>query len=138
MSATKKQRKIIGEYVRWVANELELRDWTIVLSHKEPDDPDHGASIRPTYGQKKATLKLRNDFFGCSLEEQRQTIAHELLHCHTSGIRWQFNNIGNNLSAPLFDAIWSGINDQIEFATEAIADAIAKHLPVPKQAKAKP
>lgn len=133
---------MIGKYIRWMANELELRDWTIFLSHKEPDDHDHGACIRCIYGQKKAELKLRGDFFEASLEEQRQTIAHELIHLHLSGIRWQFNNIGNNLPGPLFDAIWLGIHDQIEFATESMADVAAKHLPLPRpkgtRAKGKP
>lgn len=131
VKATKRQRKILGEYVRWMANELELRDWAITVAYDPPADEDAIAQIRCTYGRKHATIRLCQDWFERSIEEQRCTIAHELLHCHLSGIEWQFNNLSGHVSGDLFSVMWGGLKDQIEFGVDAMADAVAKHLPLP-------
>lgn len=133
----KKQRKRIEKYTRWMANELELRDWTICILDDPPEDPEHEASVKITYGRKYAAIRLCPDFFERSLESQRSTICHELIHCHLKGIEWQYNNLGGRIAPDLFGAVWAGITDQIEFGVDALADAIAKHLPVPKQVRKK-
>jgi len=134
VEATKKQRKALRAYVRWMADTLELRDWTITVVYSDAADTvesDRMASVTCTYGRKHATIKLCARFFALSVEDQRQTICHELIHCHLSGLEWQYNNLGNNLASSVFDIVWGGLKDQIEFATDAMADALAKHLPLP-------
>lgn len=135
VKATKRQRTALREYARWMANELELRDWTINLVYEPAADDDAMAQVTCTYGRKFVTIKLAADFFQFSLEKQRQAIVHELLHCHTSGIEWQYNNLGGHIAPDVFSVCWGGIRDQVEFATDAMADALAKHLPLPNYAK---
>lgn len=129
---SKRQRKALGAYVRSVANDLELRDWTFDVSRDEPSDDTHFAAIRCTYGRKRATIKFRDDFYTDSAIEQREAVCHELIHAHLSGIEWQFANIGNHVSRDAYDMIWGGLKDQVEFATDALAVALAKHLPLPE------
>lgn len=137
MKATKKQRKAMREYIRWVADSLELRDWTISVVYDPPCDEDAFAHVLCTYGRKRATVTLCHDFFDLAPEKQRHAIAHELLHLHLSGIEWQFNNLQNEVSRSVFDVMWGGLKDQIEFGIDAMADAVAKHLPLPKWAEGK-
>ena len=132
MKATKKQRKRLGEYVRAIANELELRDWTITIAHDSPDDSVYAATVECTYGRKSATIKFCENFLTShSPEQQRATVCHELIHCHFKAIEWAYNNLQSDLSPSLFRMGWQGINDQLEFGIDAMADAVAKHLPLP-------
>lgn len=134
---TPAQHNLLRRYVRGMANALELRDWTVTLSRDYPDAEDTLADIKCTYGRKLLTIRLCKGFEYRSLEDQRQSITHELLHAHLSGLEWTYNNLGNHLAASTFDAVWGSMKDQIEFATDAIADAVSKHLPLPTQAKPK-
>lgn len=132
VKATKKQRKALNEYVRWVDDSLELRDWTLtVVYDPEVEDSDALASIKCIYGRKHANIRLCPEFFSLSGEQQRQTVAHELIHCHLSGLEWQYNNLGGHVAPSVFEIVWGGMKDQVEFATDAMADALAKHLPLP-------
>lgn len=131
MKPTKKQRRVIRAYVRAVADALELRDWTLTIDWGPPEDDGIVARIRCTYGRKLATLEFCEGFASRPLREQRATICHELIHCHLSGLEWTFNNLGSHVSQAVFDIVWGGLKDQVEFATDAMADAVAKHLPLP-------
>lgn len=132
MRPTKKQRKALGRYVRRMANEMELRDWTIDLVYDPPADDDCMAHIKCTYGRKRAQVSFPRDFFSLTPEQQRHAVCHELIHCHASGLEWQFNNLGGRVSPDVFDVLWGGMKDQIEFAVDAMAAALAKHLPLPE------
>ena len=135
MTATKKQRKLLRAYVRWVADSMELRDWSITLVYDPPADDNCLAHVKCVYGRKIATITFPRDFFDCSPERQRHAITHELVHLHFSGLEWQYNNLSDRVAPDVFHAIWGGLQDQLEFAVDAMASAVAKHLPMPKQAK---
>ena len=113
-----------------MADEMELRDWTIVLSDK-PAPEDALGYVKVTYGRKLATIDLTPDFRDCDLEEQRHTVVHELVHCHLEPAT---NMVLNDLEEPLgkqADQIfWEGFKRQNEYAVDALASAIAKHMPL--------
>jgi hypothetical protein len=123
---------VLGEYVRWVANEIGLRDWHLLLSQIPPDEGCY-AMIYPTEGRKHARLQVCADFRSLSLDVQRQAIVHELIHCHlapaTDFIRLDLNNTGM-LTQPVYDMLWASYKRQIECATDGMADEWAKHLPL--------
>lgn len=138
MKATKKQRKHLGEYVRWMANELELRDWTVTVSRESPVNPEYAATVDCTYGRKCLTIKFCENFLTSHTpEQQRSTVCHELIHAHFKAIQWAYNNLQTELSPSAYRMGWEGINDQLEFGIDAMADAVAKHLPLPKWAEGK-
>lgn len=125
-----RDRKELHRYIRWVADAMELRDWTLVLSRIDAEDGDNG-HINLTYGRKLATIRLCSDFRTMEPEQQRHTIVHELVHCHLEPAH---NMVGNDLEKmlgkPADQVFYDGFRRQAEYATDALASAIAKHMPL--------
>jgi len=118
-------------YVREMADRLELRDWTTFLHREVQTTGEYTASMSCTYGRKFVHIYIAESFFEMTLEAQRQTIAHELIHVHFYGWRWAFNNLQKILSGTTFAIVENSIRDQEELAVDAMADAIARYLPLP-------
>lgn len=149
MKLKKKQRKEIDRYVRHCADEMGLRDWTfrVDLNVSESDlraVDDHdggsdvwGASCDPIRGRKYATIALGREMIGRlldgELEEFRQTIIHELAHCHLTPL-WEqirLDLLGNNLMAlSAYDVFMASAERNLEYAVDAFADAIAPRMPI--------
>lgn len=124
---------ILGDYIRWVANEIGLRDWAFLLQRDEPDDKEALAVVCPTYGRKYATVRVCHEFRGIRPEEQRATIVHELLHCHlvlaTDAVQQDLNNT-MLMSRPTYLMFWEHFKRMVEYAIDGMADAWAKSLPL--------
>lgn len=120
----------LTRYVRWVANELELRDWTITVT-REAAPADALAHIRGTYGRKLALIDFAADFRSHDAEDQRHTVVHELVHCHLeSATNMVLNDIEDSLGKTTDQVFWNGYKRQIEYGVDALASALAKHLPL--------
>jgi hypothetical protein len=105
---------------------LWLRDWTFNVSDFSPDDPNHGASVEPIYGRKFAKICLRNDFFEFSREHQRQTVTHELIHCHLAAYQHAVETLKDYHPT---------MRESLEYGVDALADAIGPLLPLPLESK---
>ncbi len=103
-----------------MAELLGLKDWVIRLNEDEPEDPDALASVRFTYGRKLVVLFLSDRFLEDNPEEQRNTIAHELIHCH-------FHLLDSYETRSTINRI----RPAIEFGVDGLATAIDKFLPLP-------
>lgn len=126
----KKERKTLCRYIRWVANELELRDWTIELL-RAPAPADSLGYVHITYGRKLAEIRLSSDFRTRHPEDQRHTIVHELVHCHLeSAHNMIFNDLEEFLGKQTDQVFYNGFKRQVEYGVDALASAIAKRLPV--------
>jgi len=125
----KRDRKELGRYVRWCADQMELRDWTIHLGH-EPAPSDADGYVVITYGRKLARITVAEDFRSFDPERQRHTIAHELIHCHLeSACNMVQNDLERHLSTQADQVFFDGFKRQIEYGVDALASAVAKHLP---------
>jgi hypothetical protein len=64
-----------------VKNTLGLTDWGISIEwHELPDDTF--ARIDCAHARREATIALGEAYLKSSPESQRETLVHELLHCH--------------------------------------------------------
>jgi len=127
---TARDRKALNLYIRSVADEMELRDWTIRLLDT-PAPTDALGHMTETYGRKVAEIQVCADFRERDAEEQRHTIAHELVHCHlASPTNMVLNDLEKELSDTADRIFWASYKRQIEYSTDALASAIAKHLPL--------
>lgn len=135
-----KRHNELRDYLRFMANEMGLRDWTVTLSSDRPDNGNHAADVVCLYGRKYLTVRLTQGFENYSLEEQRHWITHELVHAHLWALDFTLNNIRDHLPSAAFDVLKGCFDDGIEFAVDAIAEIVAPHmaLPVKKTRKAKP
>jgi hypothetical protein len=126
----KRDRKALGRYIRWCADAMELRDWTIELMH-DPCEPDCNASVEIVYGRKFARVFVNQDFRAYDPERQRHTIVHELVHLHLeSACSMVRNDLEHYLPRPVDHVFWEGYKRQVEYGVDALASAIAKHLPL--------
>lgn len=126
-------RTELGRYVRWLANELGLRDWHIVLAGGDdpPDNRDHAACITVYYGRKRARIRLSREWDGMSPEDQRHCLVHELLHAHVDPMRTALSNAASTLGDAAYGILKGAHDDALELAVDGIADAIAPYLPLP-------
>jgi hypothetical protein len=126
----KRDRRELTRYIRWVANEMELRDWTLTLAD-EACEPKYDATCQPAHGQKLATISVCKEFRSQDPERQRRSVVHELLHCHWHAA-WEM--VDADLEKALggqADLLFSaGFNRNAEHALDATAHALAKHLPL--------
>ena len=128
---TKADRKVLTDYVRSVADDLGLKDWAIEVSDEEPIDPDANASCQPTYGRKYATLRFASDFREHKPESQRNTVVHELLHCHLHPLGEQAEWDLSELIGKSADfAFCKAFRRNLEYAVDGLAGAYSKHQPL--------
>lgn len=142
----KRDRKALGRYCREIADKLELRDYWVSTRIGDVGGPQDrydgktwGASSESIPGQKHVKLAFSEDCRGWSRENLRQTVAHELIHAHLAPMvemeRVDLSGHLSNEAHALFDASFTR---HLEFAVEALADAVAPHLPLidwPKRKK---
>ena len=127
----KKQRKTLESYVRWVADEIGLRDWTFHMDWDNPADEDDAASVWWPDGQKNARIRWNARFMEYRPELQRRYVVHELVHCHFSAMQDTVeNDLTPHLSRPTYDLYSRGFRRQLELGVDAVADALARRLPL--------
>jgi hypothetical protein len=127
---TKAERKTLTDYIRLLADEMRLRDWTVKLG-EEAADYGNCADIRIVYGRKLATVYLPADSRSTAPEELRHTLVHELIHVHFEPMANAVRNdlepyLGRTAGALFFE----GFKRQYEYGTDGLADAIAPLFPL--------
>jgi hypothetical protein len=134
------QKQEIANYVRWLADELELRDWEIDLYYEhqksprpDPDGSDWGLSIKQTRHRKHACLSIPPDSLDLfdDPEEFQQALCHELIHMHF-GPMWDMVRVDLHdldISQIQYDLFVSGFERLMEYGVDATAEAFAKRLP---------
>ena len=109
-------------YVRRLADILALKDWRIDVLDELPSGDGAFASIYPIVGRKWANLRMSEEFLVAPKLDQRQTIAHELVHCH-------FAPLLRLLEAR--DQYDDAMRHALEYGVDGLADGIAPLLPLP-------
>lgn len=135
-----RDRRELERYVRWVANEIGLRDWTLQVavtkkikrSPKTPDGQEWGATCRPTPGRKFALITFAAERRDDDLDELRQTVVHELVHCHFYGVWDTIRRDTLDLidAQETYDTLIKGVERHMEYGVDAVADAIASYMPL--------
>lgn len=121
---------LISKYIRFAADRLGLRDWQFFIRHHPiPADDDALASVTCIHGQRRATIRLNQEFADSSEPRQRHALIHELLHCHMDGMQEVIWTINTLVGQPAYTAIRESHNLAVEFAVDAIATEVAKMLP---------
>jgi hypothetical protein len=136
----KRDRKALGHYIRWIADEMGLRDWTFDLIVEEPpprphDDTDgehvYGATCQPIPGRKVARLVFAPWHRQSPKEDLRATVVHELTHCHFFGL-WDTMrcDLLQTMGQGEYDMFIAGSERQMEYGVDAMALSLAKHMPL--------
>ena len=131
LGLSNKDFKTLSKYLGYLADNMGLRDWTLIISHEEPDSKDAWASVKPVYGRRSATFFFSKDFRDVPLENQRAACVHELLHCHLDNID---SLVVNEFRTALGEVFWNGwypgFKLVLEHGIDAVAEAWAEKFPL--------
>lgn len=129
---TENRRVATSDYVARLASALHLSDWHISVNFTVPADAGAYAEIVPHANQRRAEIRFGVAFNSLDAPGVRQTLVHELLHCHLFAPHHLAEEMlmasaGDKKSALGLIAL----DASIESATDAIAEAFAAVLPLP-------
>lgn len=134
----KKDRRAFGQYVRWIADSMGLRDWYIDVHFSlDEDASDYGtnhirmAQVEPTYGRKHAVVTVVPDIRDYDLEKIRMVVCHELTHLHLAALQDQCERDLENIVGKLADEVfYKSFRRNLEYAVDGIASAWAESFPM--------
>lgn len=122
----------LERYVRDIADEVGLRDWRFDVKG-EPGD-DAYARCEPVDGQRYAVLRFGSDFEKLEPERRRAVVVHELVHCHTASLQSQVeSDLAPHLGPSVDRMFFDSFRRNVEYAVDAVAEALAIHLPLPPE-----
>lgn len=127
---TKRDRAALGRYLRWVADAMELRDWTVTLGDGVCEDHLEAEALC-TFGQKDIGITFGAEFRDRSAESQRETVVHELVHAHFDAC-WKMvqGDLADALGKPVYYVFCDSYRRAMEYAVDGLSKSIAKHLPL--------
>lgn len=126
---TKPERAALLHYIRWMADAMGLRDWTVALGDS-PCDNKLSAQCSCTNGQKHVTISVCADFRGMPIDEVRETIVHELVHAHFEPCWQQVRaDLLEHLGQATYNVFVDSFRRNMEYSVDGISRAIAGHMP---------
>lgn len=138
---SKAEKQAVADYIRKVADMLWLKDWDFDIYFEKVGTPDDksipgeeqqwGMQIEQTRHRKHATITLPPDFrTRYRKPDQKQGIAHELIHCHWA-MCWDQVRIDlyDPMKYPGYDQFTKSFERNLEYGVDALAYAFAEFLP---------
>lgn len=129
-TSTKDGRLQIEIYVDTCKNLLGLKDWKIIYKVCEEPAKEAEADIAPQHG-KLAHLRLNKNFFALPPHHQRNTICHELVHLHMSGIDDCFLSTRDVVGGAVYALLDNLYTEASENATQTMSHLLEGLLPLP-------
>ena len=123
--------KTLGDYIRARADDMGLRDWTLILKAEPLDESDGAyAKVEPVDGQKHAVIHVCKDFRTETADTQRMAIVHELVHCHMASVQFFARVDLADVVGSAGMLLQKGLERDIEYAVDGIAVAWAEKFPM--------
>ncbi|MFM7087984.1 MAG: hypothetical protein ACKOW9_00400 [Candidatus Paceibacterota bacterium] len=127
---TPARRKAVAEYIAKLQGILRLRDWEIIIDFEPISIGENAyATITPEIDQRRATLQFSELFFKQPHHALRQTLIHEILHCHFFWMESMVERMLHGVSEEVGRAASPAVTSQVEFIVDSIADAFAPLCP---------
>lgn len=120
-------------YLRFLADQLILRDHHIELSRETPHDADAAASVWVNKGAQCATVYLEYGWEALSPEKQRWFCLHELLHIHLDRIDTVLDLMNQRVDSPVAQFSRDLLKNEIEFAVDDLARALVPFFPTAQE-----
>lgn len=135
-------RDRLGNYVRELADLMGLRDWTFDIPPYPPVPTVHEghralASTDIAYGRRVATICFADDWAKWRRSDLRNTVVHELVHCHFVVVQWQTDLAESYMSNGEWAMYANGARTAMELHVDAVASAWAETLPLPGKKRRK-
>ena len=124
----------LGDYIRELANTMNLYDWRLTLSYAVPSETEDGhynsgAMIDIVYGKRVATIHLPRDFQDNEPDRQVQFLCHELSHCITDDMETLTWGLKDWMGDGPFRTWYIGFRLAYELTTDHIGEIVSKMAP---------
>lgn len=122
---TVRRRRLIEKFVLEAGRRLRLSDWEIVIDFENPSPDTTFATITRVRDQKRAILRLNPaNFLSESAYDQRQTLVHELLHCHLFDVHEAAEVAVSAVKGSSHrKSLTKVVHSRVEQVTDALADS---------------
>lgn len=123
------QTDVLAAYIRSVADRLGLSEWSFRISEQPPYNPEAIASCEAVYGRRLAVLYFEEGFAERSPTEQRNTVVHELLHCHHAAqARLVKDTLGRLVREADYDLVWEPIRMETEYMVDLLTSVLERQF----------
>lgn len=122
---TDPRRQRFAPYIRRLADLMRLKDWDLAVSD-ENAGADNEADISTIFGQKRARIRLSDEFLDKEPARQRETLVHELVHCH---IDFTYQSAVDHIPESS-KRMWQR---EAEMSVDTLALVIAPFMPLPDE-----
>lgn len=121
--------RVLVNYIRDIADKVGLKDWQFFLERVEADQGVI-ASVEVWGDSTTCTLWFGPPFWKYGPRMQRETVVHELVHCHTHKlVRLVKTTMTNELGNQAAHAMNFSLEQMHEMAVDGIAASWARMLP---------
>lgn len=136
---TPPRRSAVTDYVARLAELLHLTDWHVSVNFEVPASADSYAEVVPHANQRRAEIRFGAAFNGLDADGIRQTLVHELMHCHLFAPHFLAEDmIVSSAGRKQSRLGLLALDAAIEQATDAIAEAFASSAPLPPRSALPP
>lgn len=126
----------LSAYLRTIADLCGLRDWVFeVFVLPGRDLAEHAGTCAVFYGRQRARIEIAEDWPHWTPRGLRQTVVHELIHCHIQQITTVFDHVRSQLADQVSTMSEMTYRVAMEHAVDGIATAWAETLPLPVKEK---
>ena len=116
-------------YLELLVKSMRLSDWSIIVELSDKDK-NVFATMESQPDQRRAILTITSNFLQLDEEDQKQTLVHEMIHCHLFALHYQAEEAFKIYSTSKAQEVFAlMLESEIEKATDALADIIAPLLP---------
>lgn len=133
-----KKTETIREYIDYLLQAMDLKDWDIRISESTPD-PDENvggvAEIVVAETQRQAALRLSEAFWKETPAEQCRILVHEFIHVHLKPLLLVVLSTEDVLGVAAANIVGKAFSNAEEYATDALAIVVARGLRNPSFAK---
>lgn len=129
----------IGPYLRYLADNMGLRDWHIHPPGNATPQAEYGlpdtarACCVTEYGQKVMHICFREDWTDQDEDSFRWLCVHELLHAHFRIVEQPLHSARDMIGTLAFTPIMDSFKSAMEYTIDGIAYDWGRLLPLPSE-----
>lgn len=119
------------DYLRELANAMLLADWEVSLK-RTAVSMDCYAQVLVMQTENHAVVRLAPEFLQGSIEDRREWLVHELLHCHLDRPHRIMEQLATQFGENTACAFASEAHGyEVEICVQRMARLLAPYLPLP-------
>lgn len=120
------EKRRIEKFLETAKTVMRLNDWDIKINWEKNSGKEALASIEEMPYSKHATIMLSQEFLSLDEAARRQTLLHELMHCHVFPLQRLGEEVAEKVLKKDALAVFNAAHcAQVETLVDTLADVLA-------------